>query len=340
MREDVIAASCAIDHISLLDPRDDKEQIKKLLERANSLAGDNFDVLQMCVLSYIAINEIEEAKNTLKKLINEDYNVGLNGLLLSRIYCKFENNKTEYDILKKRIGETSVMPWIEDDEKADKEYIEYRKKDIVWRFKTFLEDISLKYSNLFIKQLGYNQYINPVMKITWFNNINIVEILLDLLNEFFDEIAELDFFKIKEQLNKNSWDNYFRGQASLISELINKFNEGHSSVKEFISQHETHPVFKYHKENLLMSSKIDELVTKCNFTDFTNNFIEDLDKEFNSGFSVKKAESADSFINCIDSWYVKNELNAPRNPDDIKINNLIISNKNNKYFLYEDIIKI
>lgn len=153
MREDVIAASCALEHISLLDPQKDSEEIKRLLCRAVELAGDNFDVLQMCVLSYIALKQITDAKTTLQKLINDNYNIGLNGLLLSRIYCKHDKNKTEYDILKKRIGEKNVMPWIESDVDADRGYIEYRKQDVIWRFEEFLKALVHKYQLLFNESL-------------------------------------------------------------------------------------------------------------------------------------------------------------------------------------------
>jgi hypothetical protein len=183
MREDVIAASCALEHVSLLDLERDTEDIKKLLGRAIELAGDNFDILQMCVLDYVALNQITDAKTTLQRLVNEEYNVGLNGLLLSRIYCKYDKNKKEYDILKKRIGETNVMPWIESDIDADREYIEYKKRDVVWWFDKYLDDLISKYENVFVQKVFLEfvqkEKINPCEGISWFNNTDTVRLLID-----------------------------------------------------------------------------------------------------------------------------------------------------------------
>jgi hypothetical protein len=91
MREDIIAASCALEHIALLDRTNNADEIKKLLERVTRLAGDNFDVLQIAVLNYVALDGKEKARDILRRLVNEDYNVGFNGLLLSRIYCRWQS---------------------------------------------------------------------------------------------------------------------------------------------------------------------------------------------------------------------------------------------------------
>ena len=104
MREDVIASSCAIEHIALLDKSNDIDEIKSLLDRALRFCGDNFDTLQIIVLNYISLGEKEKAKTILRRLVNENYNIGLNGLLLSRVYFKWDKNKEEYDILFDRIG--------------------------------------------------------------------------------------------------------------------------------------------------------------------------------------------------------------------------------------------
>jgi hypothetical protein len=134
MREDIIAASCALEHIALLDRTKDADEIRKLLERVTRLAGDNFDVLQIAVLNYIALGEKEKARDILRRLVNEDYNIILNGLLLSRIYCRWDKNKPEFDILRDRIGPQKDIPWIDDDNEADKKYIEERESEILSGF--------------------------------------------------------------------------------------------------------------------------------------------------------------------------------------------------------------
>ena len=130
MREDLLAASCALEHISLLDCGRDSAEISGLLDRAVKLAGENLDVLQMCVVVYSYLGRLSDAEQVVRRLVNENYNLGINGLLLSRIYCK-NKRRMEYDVLVKRIGESNVLPWFENEEaanEAEKAIIEMGKQ--------------------------------------------------------------------------------------------------------------------------------------------------------------------------------------------------------------------
>jgi hypothetical protein len=342
MREDVIAASCALEHVSLLDPEKDTEDIKKLLGRAIELAGDNFDVLQMCVLDYVALNQITDAKTTLQRLVNEEYNIGLNGLLLSRIYCKHDKNKTEYDILKKRIGETNVMPWIESDIDADRGYIEYKKKDVVWRFDKYLDDLISKYENIFEQKvfLEFVQkaIINPYEGINWFNNTDTVRLLIDILNQFFLELTNSSLFSVQQHPSGKSWNDFFVKKSDSVTEMIKKYNKYRVAVEEYISKHEIHDFWVNHTDNLASLEKIKALLSGWPISIFTEKFTKELKAEFNNSFTVKTAESADLIINQLDSWYVENKLDIPIN------GNLIIDNSTDKtmyktYFVYDEIIE-
>jgi len=88
------------------------------LERAVLLAGNNFDAMQMCVVVYSYLGKLSDAERVMRRLINENYNLGINGMLLSRIYCK-NKKQTDYDILVKRIGEANVLPWFENEDEAN-----------------------------------------------------------------------------------------------------------------------------------------------------------------------------------------------------------------------------
>jgi hypothetical protein len=144
MREDIIASSCSLEHIILLDKFKDREKIGNLLERAIRLAGDNLDILQQCIFHYISL-AIDDSKyyqktiGILKRLINEDYNPNLNGQILSRIYCKYSRDKLAYDILSDRIGSENVIPWIDDDDEAQTKYLDNFWQNIKMRFETFIE---------------------------------------------------------------------------------------------------------------------------------------------------------------------------------------------------------
>jgi hypothetical protein len=86
MREDVIAASCFLENLALLPPETGIDEKKKLLDDAIELAGNNFDVLQLCVFHYLEINDDEKAEFVLRRMVNEGYNTSLNGKILSRLY--------------------------------------------------------------------------------------------------------------------------------------------------------------------------------------------------------------------------------------------------------------
>lgn len=336
MREDVIAASCALEHISLLDVEKDKNEITNLLARAIDLAGDNFDVLQICVLTYIALNKIEDSKITLQKLINEDYNIGLNGLLLSRIYCRFDKNMAKYDTLKKRIGEANVMPWIEDDLDADKGYIEYRKKNVVWRFDIFLSTLIQKYQKIFNENLRYEKYSEKPRKILWFKDTDIVGLIIDSLNQYFTELIQLNLFNIQKRENGEEWNDFFENSALPIRGMVRKLNVDKDAVDKYISQYEIHTIMKNHKENTAMCARIDTFVLNISFDQFVKKMENDLKEEFYKGFSVKTAESADMIINSIDTWYIENNLKIPSsNIKDIAKTGMT----KRQYFVYEDIVR-
>jgi hypothetical protein len=338
MREDVIAASCALEHISLLDPEKDTEDIKKLLGRSLEMAGDNFDVLQMCVLDYVALKQITDAKTTLQRLVNEEYNIGLNGLLLSRIYCKYDKNKTVYDILKKRIGEANVMPWIESNDDADKAYIEYRKQDAVWRFEEFLKVLVIKHQSLFKNDLNEKKFDDLSLKITWFKDTDIVGILIDSLNRFFSELTSLKLFAVIQQHSNNeTWEFFFKNQAKSIKNDIKRYYIRKTEVERFIGNYEIHIFNTNHKENRASCEKIEDFLTTWNFTRFTNDLISDLKKEFNNSFSVKTAEAADLIINSIDSWYAENHLDVPTKGIPVT-NNFISTITEKNYFIYDEIV--
>ncbi len=121
LREDIIAASCCLEHISLLEAND--VFVEQLLCQAMRLAGDNYDVLQQSVFVNLHLGRFNEVIAPLREMIVNDYNVGLNGILLSRIYF-IQSNQIEYEKLLAIAGKENVLPWSDD---ADKQLIETRK---------------------------------------------------------------------------------------------------------------------------------------------------------------------------------------------------------------------
>ena len=111
LREDQLAASCALEHVDLLLSLGNynRGEVLELISQAVKMSGNAFDVLELCAIAYLKINAQDEAANLLKILVNEDYNRIINAQLLSCIYVKSEK-RYEYDILKTRIPVQYLYP--------------------------------------------------------------------------------------------------------------------------------------------------------------------------------------------------------------------------------------
>jgi hypothetical protein len=243
MREDVIAASCAIEHIALLDKTKDTEETKKLLDRVMRFAGNNFDVLQIAVLNYLSLGENDKAKNILRRLVNENYNIGLNGLLLSRIYCKLDKNKIEYDILQDRIGVRNVIPWIENDDEADKKYIESREDAICRHFGRYIDAFGVKYRNLFLESLCYDKTSRLKKQVEWCLWVDVTKSIVNISNAFFDELIKNEVFPLVKRNDKRTWKDFFIENTVPLNEKLKKIKEVETKVKNAVIEIMKHNPF-------------------------------------------------------------------------------------------------
>jgi hypothetical protein len=198
------------------------------------LAGDNFDVLQIAVLNFISLGENDKAKTILRLLVNENYNAGLNGLLLSRIYFRWDKNREEYDILRDRIGNQNVIPWIENDVEADKKFIEDRENAIFHQFAKFMEAFDIKYRNLFNQSIGYNKTLRLKKQVEWCLSIDATDMLVDVSNKMFYELIDNKLFSIQKQTDNKPWKDFFIEQSVLLNEKIAKFYGIEAKVKNAI----------------------------------------------------------------------------------------------------------
>lgn len=142
LREDQLIASCALECFEL---EEDQEKRKTFLSKACDVAGNTaYDILQICAISYIKNNNLNDAIKLLKWLFNEGYNTDFNCKLLSHIYVRkyIEGDKTvkkEYEELADRIENKNILyplP-VEDKETAEelnKKYFVERKKWLQKRF--------------------------------------------------------------------------------------------------------------------------------------------------------------------------------------------------------------
>ncbi len=114
LREDAIAASCALEHVDILleEKKIDSEKINDLLYSALKSSRNSFDTLELCAFAFMKKGDYDEAMPILKKLVNERYNEMVNAQLLSSMYVA-KNNRANYEILCTRIDSQYLFPFPE-----------------------------------------------------------------------------------------------------------------------------------------------------------------------------------------------------------------------------------
>lgn len=134
LRSDRLVASCALEKFDITDDKD--EQIR-LLEKAEKVSDNSFDVLQICAVSYLKIGKTKKACDLLRMLVNESYNEKLNSQLLSRLYIsQFVNGDKEaekkYITLKQRVGEPRYLyPLPNSELNSGDEFIKNQRKNLI-----------------------------------------------------------------------------------------------------------------------------------------------------------------------------------------------------------------
>ena len=130
LREDQIASSCALEHIDLLllEEKPDLEKINNLLNKAIKFSGNSNDILELCALTYLKLNDTENASKYLRMLVNEDYNRIINAQLLSGIYVRSRNRK-DYELLATRVDNDYLYPMpTNDNQNAETLEVEFGAK--------------------------------------------------------------------------------------------------------------------------------------------------------------------------------------------------------------------
>lgn len=113
LREDVLSASCALEHVDLLTlaPNYDRDKVCGLISRAAKMSGNDYDVLQLCAISYMKINQMEDAIGVLKRLVNAGYNTTINAQMLSAVYVRDSSKyRADYELLATRVNPQYLFP--------------------------------------------------------------------------------------------------------------------------------------------------------------------------------------------------------------------------------------
>lgn len=155
LREDPISSACALEHADLLIAEKNEENIStitELLKDAEVRSGYSFDVMELCAIEYLKINDTKNAARLLRRLVNEDYNTVINAQMLSSIYVRTKQI-TEYKLLKSRVPEEYLyeMPSEEEYtetmiEESGKEFDDKQRQLLKKRYKEALYELVEKYT--------------------------------------------------------------------------------------------------------------------------------------------------------------------------------------------------
>lgn len=233
LREDVIAASCCLEHLSLLAPHD--VFVEKLLQQAMCYAGDNYDILQQCLLVNLQLKRIDEIITPLREMVANNYNVALNGRLLSKIYI-IRANRMEYEKLCKITDENNILPWSDDSSKSEKLQIDTLKSRIAEEYIEMAQQIifslrehtKVSYNSMYKRFKGISAVLSDYCQ----NSSELKADLRSAEEKLFQAIDEPndealnEFFEVSQQVERTLLKSDFSLQlAEKTDSLLDEMNQ-------------------------------------------------------------------------------------------------------------------
>lgn len=154
LREDPIAAACALEYADMLDCSKDAALIEELLSEAINFSGRREDVLQLSAVTYLKLNKQDKAAELLSQLVDEEYNTALNAQLLSGIYVHniiegSSADRIKYEMLKNQVGESYLYLLPEDGEQSlealEADFITAQKEILLRKYSIAINSFIKKY---------------------------------------------------------------------------------------------------------------------------------------------------------------------------------------------------
>lgn len=243
LREDQVAAGCALEYIDiLLDSMDEiskNDRIETLMRQAIEYSGRANDVLQCCAFYNLRINEYEEAAKLYKYLVNESYNTLFNAQILSSLYVRL-NDLFGYTLLEELVDKNCkyLYPFKSGKSKSgDKKFTEKLFNNLKTRCTYFFDELNNRYQIEFKKIFfGYLKSSN--------------EDKIPLDNKF-KEAVEL-FFSSESNSNKAIFEDYFNSisYGEDVVELLNQYVNDVSSLSLLAKKTDIKKIMENIEENL------------------------------------------------------------------------------------------
>ena len=266
LREDQLAAACALEHAEILFLKGTKgkenhnSEIKKLLDTAVSMAGNSFDIIQICAIHYLRIQEIKSAEKYLRILVNEDYNKIINAQLLSRIYVS-QKNSSDYALLERRVNAEYLFPMPkenEDEKSLETRFYDNQRELLIKKYRYLFEFFRSK-AKVEVEKLTSisdrkEEFSDPIDKMQF--NFKKSEILsplklgifrtrlLRILNDFLNSYFELPFYKSDKAMSKLMVNAYLNEkEIDSINDLQSKIEDSNSfQYEDYIKIHNLNPL--------------------------------------------------------------------------------------------------
>ena len=309
LRENQMTASCDLEYIDILFLENEgkngylklkdseKKQIKQLLNDAIKNAGNHFDIIQLCVISYLRIEEYTLAQKYLKILVNEDYNKIINAQILSGLLV---NNKdvVEYDLLSRKIPEKYLFPLPKENniniDLLSNDFSKTQRRLLKEKFKYVLrgsidkytEEINKKISNFSLNKTYDDEFYKNTERskrarinelrilfmdvekrdnyIERLRNVNLPLLYTDLLDELFINIFRIRLF--------NSDADFCAEITSIVRDTILKYKDDINELQDKLDdkQFDVNSYIQLQKYGIMffVSKAFEKLFVKaCNYID-------------------------------------------------------------------------
>ena len=219
LRCDIIAASAYLEYVDLLDFNTEREKIKELVDKAKTRAGEEKDILQLCAMDYLKIQDYDSAMEILRYLVIEDYNKVSNAQILSQLYVsEFIKNKS-----------------------PDKSSELFVKHNLLTRY------VNPRYLFPFPKQLSENDEEKELL------NKGFCQIQRGILYEKFEEAFSAIVEKFTVQVNRRFQNSDFEKEHddSYFLDDVEKWNERKYEVYKKLASKKSGEYLDYLSENNL-----------------------------------------------------------------------------------------
>lgn len=243
LREDQVAAGCALEYIDILmDPMrelTETDRIEALIRQAIAYSGRANDVLQCCAFYNLRINKYEEAAKLYKYLVNESYNTLFNAQILSSLYVRL-NDQFGYTLLEELVDDNCkyLYPFKNGNSKlADKKFTETLFDNLKKRYIYFFDQLNNRY------QFEFKGILFGYLKSSSVDGILVADKFKGTIDPFFSSESDR---------NKAVFEDYFKSinYGEDIIELLNRYVDNVSSLSLFTQKSDIEKITKNIEEQL------------------------------------------------------------------------------------------